>query len=329
MLLVIILSIALAVGVTISCIRGGDILYDFNASRTLPLRGIAALMIVLYHVASNVREEPILKQFLLFGDIAVGLFFFISGYGLLVSYSKKGDGYMQGFLRHRFAKLLPPFLIATIGYELYQSFQDGHSTLSSLTAIAHGGTMLPDSWFVLTIMFYYLLFYVCARLFHKPSVIVMSLWFVTAGYIAMCYCLGWERYWYKTVCAINLGFTYSLLEVRIRRFVTTHRGVLVCLVWVMTILIVGLSFSSVKLPISFLMPLLVVASIYAMGMVRCRFLEFLGTISYEIYLMQCIWRHKLYITASIHWWLYLLLTILTAWLLHLLCYKYIRFTGSK
>lgn len=329
MLLALIASMALVVGITVSCkMRGGADLYDFNARRALPLRGIAALMVVFYHVACNVREEPILNHFLCFGDIAVGLFFFMSGYGLMVSYCKKGDNYLQGFLRHRFAKLLPPFLIATIGYEIYQSFQDGHSTLDSITAIVHGGTMLPDSWFVITIIVYYLLFYVCARLFHKPSALVIALWFATAGYIAFCYSLGWEQYWYKIVCAINLGFTYALLEGGIKRILTHHRSVLLGSAWIIALLILGLILLHVQLPIFFLIPLLVVLSVYAMGMWRNRVLEFLGTISYEIYLMQCIWRHKLYETASVHWSVYLVLTLVftiaTAWLLHLFCDKFIK-----
>ncbi len=325
MILTIIISLALVVGITLSWMRGNGVVKDFDARRTLPLRGIAAIVVVLYHVAANVREVPVLNQFLWFGDIAVCLFFFLSGYGLLVSYNKKGDNYLHGFLKHRFAKLLPPFLIAAIGYEIYQSFQPEHSTLGSIMAIAHGGTILPDSWFVLTIMVYYLLFFACARLFRKPHALVVALWFASVAYVALCYGLGWDQYWYKTVCAINVGFTYALFEDRVKAVIATHRNALLWASAAIALAIVAFSLTSVVLPVSFLIPLLVVAVVYAMGMCRSRTLDFLGTISYEIYIMQCIWRHKLYITASIHWSVYLILTlavtILTAWLLHRLCKK--------
>lgn len=328
MILTVIIALALVAGVIVSWSNGDGVIKDFNARRTLPLRGIAALMVVVYHVSCNVREVTALNQFLSFGDLSVCLFFFLSGYGLMISYLNKGENYINGFVRHRFARLLPPFLIAAIGYEIYQSFQAGHSTLDSLTAIAHGGTVLPDSWFVITIMIYYLLFYLCARLFRKPMAVVLALWLASAGYIAMCYGLGWGNYWYKTACAINVGFTYALLEGEIKRCITAHRSVLVWASCAIVLAIMGLWAAHVQLPVLYLLPLLVVAAVYAMGMWQNRELDFLGTISYEIYLMQCIWRHKLFVTASIHWSVYLVLTIaitlVTAWLLHLLCKKLVN-----
>lgn len=304
--------------------RGGDV-HDFDKRRTLPLRGIAALMVVFYHVACNLREVRVLSQALMWGDIAVTLFFFISGYGLMISYINKGDKYLDGFIVKRFAKLLPPFLIAAIGYEIYQSTKGSHSTIESLTAIAHGGTVLPDSWFIITIMIYYLLFYACAKWFRKNRAVVMALWCATAAYVSMCYALGWESYWYKTVCAINVGFSYALLEGKIRSRIEAHRSVLVCGTGIIALALLALWTARIGTAASILFPLLVVAAVYALGMWQNRTLNFLGAISYEIYIMQCIWRHKLYVTAQLHWSIYLVvtlaLTIITAWMLHALCKK--------
>ena len=306
--------------------RGGA-LHDFDKQRTLPLRGIAAIMIVLYHVAHNVPEVPVLNQAMTFGDMGVCLFFFLSGYGLMVSYQKNGDNYLRGFLGHRFGKLLPPFLIAAIGYEIYQSTHAGHSTIASLTAIAHGGTVLPDSWFVITILVYYLLFYACARMLRTPRAIVLGLWLASAAYIAALYGLGWGSYWYKTVCAFNIGTTYALLEGKVKEYIVSNPSALTWASIAIAAAIVTLGMTLVKLPIFYLLPLLVVAAVYAMGMWRSKVLTFLGAISYEIYIMQCIWRHTLYPTANIHWSVYLIatlaITILTAWLLHLVCKKFI------
>ena len=326
MILILIIAIALATGVALTWRRGGT-LHDFNKQRTVPLRGIAALMIVVYHVAHNVPEVPILNQSLLWGDTSVCLFFFLSGYGLMVSYLKKQDTYLRGFLGHRLGRLLPPFLIAAIGYEIYQSTQTGHSTLDSLAAIAHGGTVLPDSWFVITIFVYYLLFYACARLLRSPLATVAGLWVASAGYIALLYALGWDGYWYKTVLTFNIGATYSLIENKVKSVIVAHPPVLTWGAIAIALSIVVLGLTSVMLPIFYLLPLLVVAAVYAMGMWRSKALVFLGTISYEIYIMQCIWRHTLYPTADFHWSVYLIatitITILTAWLLHLVCKRFI------
>ena len=325
MILIIILVLALSVGIVLKW-RGDVTIHDFDAQRTLPLRAVAALAVVVHHVSLNIPEVPIVNQFLVMGSLAVSFFFFLSGYGLMTSYIKKGEEYLSGFLRHRFARLLPPFLIAAIGYEIYQSIHNGHNTLASFMAIAHGGTILPDSWFVITIIVYYLFFYVVARLSHSKVGIVVGLWLASAIYIVFLYCLGWDIYWYNTVCVFNLGTTYALFESRIREYIKAYPEILTCGSVVIALMILGCHLLSIMLPICYLLPLLVVLAVYVIGVYRSRMLCFLGAISYEIYIMQCIWRHKMYVTASVHWSIYLVatmvITIFTALVLHRVCQRF-------
>ncbi len=325
MILIAIIVIALAVGVVISS-RGKNQLHDFDNRATLPVRGLAAIMIVFYHVSLNVPESQFLNLFNSTGPLMVSIFFFMSGYGLMLSYINKGEHYLHGFLGRRFARLLPPFLIAAIGYEIYKSTFPKHSTLDSLMSIVHGGTVLPDSWFIITIIVYYLLFYVVARLLRNPVRIVIGLWMTSFAYIALLYYLGWGSYWYNTVCVFNLGTTYVLLENKIKDYLNAHQASLPCASVSTAVLIVVCILTSFIKPIIYLLPLLIVFAIYAMGTWQSRVLAFLGTISYEIYIMQCIWRHTLYVTADIHWSVYLLstlaITIITAWLLHIVCKLY-------
>jgi membrane-bound acyltransferase YfiQ involved in biofilm formation len=56
----------------------------FDVNATLPLRGLLAILIVCHHIGqhfSNIQTG--------IGTILVSMFFFISGYGLMVSYCKK------------------------------------------------------------------------------------------------------------------------------------------------------------------------------------------------------------------------------------------------
>lgn len=328
MTIIILFALLLVTLAILSWKSSGGTFHAFDAASTLPLRGLAAMLVVLYHVACNEREVAFFHHFLMLGDLSVCLFFFISGYGLMVSYINKRESYLEGFLSRRFIKILPAFLIATIGYEIFQSLHSDHSTLESLTAIVHGGTMLPDSWFVITIMIYYLIFYSCARFFHKPSALVISLWVSTVIYITSLVLLGWESYWYKTIVSINIGSTYALLEPHIKHLITKHPRYLVVGASTITLLIIAIGVAkqfglSALMLVHFLMPLLAVACVYATGRWSSRALNRAGTISFEIYIMQCIWRHVLYTTSTIHWSVYLVvtfaITIITAWLLHSLC----------
>lgn len=48
------------------------------------------------------------------GEMAVSVFFLMSGYGLALSYAKKGDAYLNGFIKKRLWKLLLPFIITVV-----------------------------------------------------------------------------------------------------------------------------------------------------------------------------------------------------------------------
>lgn len=93
----------------------------FSPSATLPLRGIMAIGIVLHHVALRVDaatpDSPWwLSQFCSWGAPIVSVFFFMSGYGLLVSLKSKGTLYLDGFLKKRLSKVVLPLVLCSVVY---------------------------------------------------------------------------------------------------------------------------------------------------------------------------------------------------------------------
>lgn len=82
-------------------------LYCFDVRRTNSLRGVLAILIILHHLSSKI-DILFLKWFHDFGAPIVSMFFFVSGYGLIKSYLKKGTAYIDGFLAKRLGKILPP-----------------------------------------------------------------------------------------------------------------------------------------------------------------------------------------------------------------------------
>lgn len=62
----------------------------FDLKHTLPLRGILAMLVVFGHLDTIVSPETKLLMPLHMSSPAVAVFFFMSGYGLIVSYAKKG-----------------------------------------------------------------------------------------------------------------------------------------------------------------------------------------------------------------------------------------------
>ena len=75
------------------------------------LKGILALVVVFCHIQYDRINLPIFKVFNYVGNFAVALFFFLSGYGLMSQYVKKGNKYLQGFFRKRILKLIIIYLV--------------------------------------------------------------------------------------------------------------------------------------------------------------------------------------------------------------------------
>lgn len=90
-------------------------LYNFGIQESNALKGILSLGVVLSHLqifCLKPHDYPIVNQFPVFAQ--VGIFFFISGYGLVAAYQKKEMDYLYGFLKHRLSKVVLPLVLATI-----------------------------------------------------------------------------------------------------------------------------------------------------------------------------------------------------------------------
>lgn len=95
----------------------GFSLYHFGIEESTSLKGILILGVVLSHLqifCFKPQDYPIINGFAVLAQ--VGIFFFISGYGLTSSFQKKGQLYLHGFLSHRLFKIIIPLLIATCLY---------------------------------------------------------------------------------------------------------------------------------------------------------------------------------------------------------------------
>lgn len=89
----------------------------FGILNTNALKGVLAIAVILGHVSTRVMI-PLgyewARMFGILGIFSVTIFFFISGYGLMQSYQKKGATYFQGFLRKRVTGTFIPLALASI-----------------------------------------------------------------------------------------------------------------------------------------------------------------------------------------------------------------------
>ena len=302
-------------------------LHPFSKEETLPVRGVLALLVIICHICA---ARPEIGNFawelgLYIGGPAVGLFFFMSGYGLTVSAKNKGQKYVTSFLRKDLRKLVPPLLlVALLSLAIFWPIK-GQSYIGELT---RGGRLYPPtdySWFVYVLLIFYVAFYVVYRFLRKtPQAIRLAALLLVTG--ALYWYLRekeYEDFWYRSLFAFNVGNLYASYKTLVKAYITRHKaGVLLILLGVLGALA---ALKTKTLAYTF-MPLAGVAFVLVFGGGKnSKVLNFLGRISYETYLMHGIFVPLYHSIDSLDWFgLFLAVeasTLPTAWLLHRLQLK--------
>ena len=103
-------------------------LHLFGVQESVMLKGLLAVGVVMGHIqifCMKPHDYPLVNQLAVFAQ--VGVFFFISGYGLVASYQSKPQTYLNGFLRHRLTKIVLPLGMATVLYLVERKYLLGTS----------------------------------------------------------------------------------------------------------------------------------------------------------------------------------------------------------
>jgi peptidoglycan/LPS O-acetylase OafA/YrhL len=222
--------------------------------------------------------------------VSVSMFLFISGYGLTKSLRTKGIVYLQRFFQRRiFIIALPALLVTAI-----HLFLGGGAGTDILTRgrliLTRGETLLPHYWFVWTILFDYLAFWLSAKLlpekYHKYAVLLLTVIFTAATYMA-----GFDRCWWVCSLAFATGMFFAEFESRVFMFC----GKTEFHYW-LVLLVLGLVFSACYLtrnPLIWTLCYVFIPSIGALLIARLPLdkfkipiLRFIGLISYELYLIH-------------------------------------------
>ena len=268
--------------------RDNKTLISFNVAAIEPLKGLLALMVVFSHIAPIV-DFGIFSELNNYGPIAVGMFFFISGYGLLKSLLCKDD-YLQQFLYRRFSKLLPPILIVTLCFVSIKIVWQEEKLVDMVSLLANGFTLSPNAWYVYVIILYYLMFYIIFKVIkRKPFALVVMTLFV-AAYIICTFKLGWGAYWYISSHCFPLGMIYCYYEKYIK-VLYTRKAILLIYIAAMFVLCYSGIGSYLGWPawgavIYILIPFIVMPLMHTLPFGASPFLRFTGKISYEIYILH-------------------------------------------
>ena len=271
-------------------------LCSFDKATTLPLRGLLALLILSHHLGQRTDIYPISNFTSGIGLQIVAVFFFISGYGLCISYVAKGRNYMNGFLHKRMGKLLPKFLFLTIGMMLAYQFYSSTDIGVQIVKISNGWTPLPFSWFIYAIIYVYVAFYLCALLSKSAKQIGGLFSLTIVAYIGISsIVIHFPSWWYLTIISVPLGYYTALYEKEIDSFIRhgfVFYASLAALLFVSFCAMAKLRVPLVSTALTEIWILAQAFSVYAvirtLGFLRWKWLCDIGVFSLELYLIHGI-----------------------------------------
>lgn len=172
---------------------------------TTYLRGICALAIMLRHI--RITGFAPLNVFDYLGNPIVGIFFFLSGYGMLTRIKQTGiDNYMNGFILKRCVPLFVEYIFVWIFYFVCMFSVSGN--FNFLKEI-----ITPHSWFIIMIEVLYIVFYIGYKLFkdNLKGLIIFVTIFELALIIALS-AFGADEFWYLSLLCFSGGMIYSVVN---------------------------------------------------------------------------------------------------------------------
>ncbi|MCQ2521810.1 MAG: acyltransferase [Lachnospiraceae bacterium] len=179
------------------------------------LKGLSAVEIMLGHIGLA-WNLPFLYPFRKAGVLFVGLFFFLSGYGLFKS-KENNPNYFKRFLLRRLLLLLAPaYLLYVFGEVCITPMVSPIATVNYvLTHLQPKFFFESLIWFIEEIAVFYVLFYLCYRFFKtKTANILMTA--ITLIAIVVLFILD-KKYaigatWYESSLCFVLGIFYAQKE---------------------------------------------------------------------------------------------------------------------
>lgn len=127
------------------------------------LKGICAVCVVIHHLyqQTDIAKEHIIGKFLQsLGFLAVAVFFFLSGYGLVVSVKRKGTDYIRAFPIKRIVPFYINNVILIFVYVLlFTTVKGGVSHQEFIQSFFWGGTVVKNGWYLQVILMFYISFY--------------------------------------------------------------------------------------------------------------------------------------------------------------------------
>ena len=183
---------------------------------TICAKGILACCIMLFHLVGYVQGGIAFTIIKDTGYLWTSGFFFLSGYGMLKKYTIENDCTI-GALKNRILSVLIPWIFITIIYATYYLLVGQISIIQErLHDAANGFLIATHSWFSLVVILFYVIFYLVFKQRLNIILKIATIFISTLVYISVVSYLGLGMWWYYSCLSFPLGLLISYYEKDIR-----------------------------------------------------------------------------------------------------------------
>lgn len=240
--------------------------------------------------------------------------------------------YFDHFLEKRFSLILIPYAVAMILYILLKVIwlHDYKSVVECLGQYLRGRFLVENAWYVWLQLFMYVLFYLLfknSKNKRRTLMIMFAIFMVYMGVFK--YIIQWGSWWYNSCLCFCVGLAYPFYERTIDEFMNKRcKTVALFFVWQILFVLTRTKLAGNQTPIKLLLDNIVcilfcvfVAALCSQYKIGNRITEFLGMISYEIYLLHglfiILFKECLTISNSfLYTGIVILFSIISAYILH-------------
>ncbi|MDU5109604.1 MAG: acyltransferase [Clostridium sp.] len=180
------------------------------------LKGLSVLIVIFHHIALfSSKHNTYYNIFRNAGFLAVSIFLFVAGYGLMVQYLKK-ENYLKGFWRKILNLYLVFFvsnIVVTAINNLFLNTRYGIRDVL-ISSISFRFANERELWFVAVMIFMYFSFYIAFKFFKGKTGIVFII-ISTIVYIILCKKFNRGSWWYNTSICFTIGIIFAIYKDRI------------------------------------------------------------------------------------------------------------------
>ncbi len=211
----------------------------WNRQQSLMLQALACIGVVLHHVTQEITGFGVINKgpITLFNSIGIlftSLFFFFSGYGLIISVRTK-EAYLKTFLWKRLPAILVPFWTANIIAVLVRIFymQIPMDTKDIIQYVLGLILINGNGWYIVEIFFLYLAFYLIFKACKNQKVALVLLSIASlipimiglhSGHDTSAMGNHWFKgeWWYNSTIVFVMGLWVAHFKDRILTFAKKH-----------------------------------------------------------------------------------------------------------